>query len=404
MAFHFSRLSHCLAVLITLASATLAVPVSNAASPTVRLPTPLNATFPVGSQVFKLVDGSRVDPFNSTEKRAVEITVYYPSSGQNDGTCPGGTDFAPYVPTAIAALADQELKLPNGTVESIFTDTCLGALAVSSDQRNLIVMSPGYGVSRLGYQTLTTALAAHGYVVMSIDHPYDADVVEYPDGWLVFAATSNISDPTVILSLVEVRTKDVQFVLDQVCGNTNFTQGIPVNCGVRKVGMFGHSLGGATAADMTIIDQRIAGGINFDGTFYPTQSGPDVSPDTPFLVIAGEGHNETSDPTYGDWFKTPTANASERFIATVTGAGHMSFTDYPILLDVLGVPQSSLPPDDAADLGTIDGKRISEIIQVSLNAWFDLILKGESADAEALLKHGKEIFPEVDIVQLQGTS
>ncbi|KAG9034279.1 hypothetical protein FRB95_013437 [Tulasnella sp. JGI-2019a] len=364
MAFHFSRLSHCLAVLITLASTTLAVPVSNAASPAVRLPTPLNATFPVGSQVFKLVDDSRVDPFNSTEKRAVEITVYYPSSGQNDGTCP----------------------------------------AVSSDQRNLIVMSPGYGVSRLGYQTLTTALAAHGYVVMSIDHPYDADVVEYPDGWLVFAATSNISDPTVILSLVEVRTKDVQFVLDQVCGNTNFTQGIPVNCGVRKVGMFGHSLGGATAADMTIIDQRIAGGINFDGTFYPTQSGPDVSPDTPFLVIAGEGHNETSDPTYGDWFKTPTANASERFIATVTGAGHMSFTDYPILLDVLGVPQSSLPPDDAADLGTIDGKRISEIIQVSLNAWFDLILKGESADAEALLKHGKEIFPEVDIVQLQGTS
>ncbi|KAG8993008.1 hypothetical protein FRB94_011153 [Tulasnella sp. JGI-2019a] len=155
---------------------------------------------------------------------------------------------------------------------------------------------------------------------------------------------------------------------------------------------------------MTIIDQRIAGGVNFDGSFYPTQSGLDVSPDTPFLVIAGKGHNATNDPTYGDWFKTPSANASERFFATVTGAEHFSFTDYPILLDALGLPQSSLPADETADLGTIDGKRISEIVQVLLNAWFDLILKGEPADAEALLKHGKEIFPEVDIVQLQGTA
>ncbi|KAG9004524.1 hypothetical protein FRB93_010301 [Tulasnella sp. JGI-2019a] len=256
------------------------------------------------------------------------------------------------------------------------------------------------GVTRLVYQTYTTALAAHGYVVIGIDHPYDAEIVEYPDGRLVFAAPLNDSDPAAITSIVETRIKDVQFVLDQVCGNKDLTQSIPVDCGVRKVGMFGHSLGGATTADMTIIDQRIAGGVNLDGAFFPTQSGPDVSPDTPFLVIAAEGHNETNDPTYGDWFKTPTTNASERFIATVVGTKHLTFTDYPILLDVLNFPRSSLPADEAALLGTIDGQRISEIIQVSLDAWFDLILKGEAAGAEALLKHGKEIFPEVDIVQL----
>ncbi|KAG9034276.1 hypothetical protein FRB95_013434 [Tulasnella sp. JGI-2019a] len=404
MAFLSSSIPRSLAILISLTSTTFAAPVSNAASTSVRLPTPLNATFAVGSQVFKLVDDNRIDPFNSTEKRAVEITVYYPSSGQNDGTCPGGTDFAPYMPTVMAGLADQELGIPSGTMESIFTDTCLNAPAISSNQRNLIVMSTGYGVTRLAYQTLTTALAAHGYVVIGIDHPYDAQVVEYPDGRLVFAVPLNISDHAAITSVVQTRTKDVQFVLDQACGNKDLTQGIPVDCGVRKVGMFGHSLGGATTADMTIIDQRIAGGVNFDGSFYPTQSGLDVSPDTPFLVIAGKGHNATNDPTYGDWFKTPTANASERFFATVAGAEHFSFTDYPVLLDVLGFPRSSLPADETADLGTIDGKRISEIIQVSLNTWFDLILKGESADAEALLKHGKEIFPEVDIVQLQGTA
>ncbi|KAG9024934.1 hypothetical protein FRB95_010860 [Tulasnella sp. JGI-2019a] len=406
MAFLSSRLPRCLAILTTFASTVLAHPITNAtaASTTVRLPTPLNATFATGSQVFKLVDDSRTDPFNSTEKRAVEITVYYPSSGQNDGTCPDGTDFAPYMPAVMAGLIDKGLGIPNGTLESILTDTCLGAPAISTDQRSLIVMSPGLGVPRLIYQTYTTALAAHGFVVVGIDHPYDAAIVEYPDGRLVFAAPINASDPNAITSIVEVRTKDVQFVLDQVCSNTDLTAGIPVDCGTRKVGMFGHSLGGATTADMTIIDQRITGGVNLDGTFFPTQSGPDVSPDTHFMVIAAEGHNATTDPTFGNWFETPTAKSAPRFTATVKGAKHGTFTDYPILLDVLGFPRSDLPADEVAELGTIEGRRISQITQRSLNAWFDLTLKGEATDAELLLKNIKNIFPEVNIVQHGGTA
>ncbi|KAG9024933.1 hypothetical protein FRB95_010859 [Tulasnella sp. JGI-2019a] len=378
-------------------------PITNAAPTPVRLPAPLNATFPVGSQVFKLVDNNRTDPYNATEKRAVEITVYYPSAGQNDGTCSNGTNLAPYMPAAMASLIDQNLGIPSGAMESVFTDTCLGAPSISSAQRNLIVMSTGLGFTRLIYQTFTTALAAHGYVVISIDHPYDAGVVEYPDGRLVLAAPMNLSDPTVIQSMVNVRTKDVQFVLDQVCNNKDLTLGIPVDCGVRKVGMFGHSLGGATAADMTIIDQRIAGGVNLDGMFVPTQDGPDVSPDTHFLLMTSEGHNETTDPTYGDWFKTSTAKSAPRFTATVNGAQHMAFTDFPVLLDLFGVPRSELPAVEQAKLGTIDGHRISEIIQVSLNAWFNWILKGKVADADSLLKHIKEVFPEVDLVQHQGS-
>ncbi|KAG9024931.1 hypothetical protein FRB95_010857 [Tulasnella sp. JGI-2019a] len=418
-----SRLPRFLAILTILACTAPAHPVTNAASTTGRLPTPLNATFTVGSQVFKLIDDSRTDPFNSTEKRAVAITAYYPSAGQGGGTSPDGADFAPYMPTAMAGLLDRALGIPSGALESVLTDTCLGAPAVSSDQRNLIVMSTGLGLcryisclsyllsdlhylgaSRLVYQTYTIALAAHGYVVIGINHPYDAGIVEYPDGRLVFAAPLNLSDPTVIPSIVWVRTKDVQFVLDQVCNNADLTLGIPVDCGVQKVGMFGHSLGGATAADMTIIDQRVAGGGNLDGTFFPIQSRPDVSPDTPFLVIAAEGHNATIDPTYGDWFKTPTANSAKRLMATVKGTKHLTFTDFPVLLDVFEVPRSDLLADEAAELGTIDGLRISEILQVVLNAWFDLILKGDTTAVEDLLKHGSEKYPEVGLAQGQGTA
>ncbi|KAG8987774.1 hypothetical protein FRB94_001483 [Tulasnella sp. JGI-2019a] len=308
------------------------------------------------------------------------------------------------MPTAMAGLVDQSLGVPSGTIESIVTDTCLGAPANSSIQRNLIVMSPGFGVSRLVYKTLTTSLAASGYVVIGIDHSYDANVVEYPSGRLVFAAPVNQSAPNAISSIVEVRTKDVQFVLDQVCGDKDLTRGIPVNCGVRKVGMFGRSLGGATTADMTIIDQRIAAGVNLDGTFFPIQNGPDASPHTPFLVFAAEGHNGTTDPTFTDWFQTSAARLAERLMATVEGAKHLTFTDYPVLLNSLGFPKSILLAAEGAELGTIDGSRISEILQAYLNAWFDLVLKGEAASAEKLLEHGGEMYPEVDPAQVQGTA
>ncbi|KAG8991865.1 hypothetical protein FRB94_012200 [Tulasnella sp. JGI-2019a] len=145
MTFFPSRLLRCLAVLAALTWTTKAHPITNAAPTPVRLPAPLNATFPVGSQVFKLVDNNRTDPYNATEKRAVEITVYYPSAGQNDGTCSNGTNLAPYMPAAMASLIDQNLGIPSGAMESVFTDTCLGAPSISSAQRNLIVMSTGLG-------------------------------------------------------------------------------------------------------------------------------------------------------------------------------------------------------------------------------------------------------------------
>ncbi|KAG8873402.1 hypothetical protein FRB97_006742 [Tulasnella sp. 331] len=392
-----SRLFRCFSILSALSWTIRAAPVTP--STTFRLPTPLNATFPVGSQVFKLVDDSRVDPFNSTEKRAVEITVSYPSISQDNGACPNGTSFAPYMPVLMAGLEDKELGIPDGTFESIFTDTCLGAPPVSLAQRKLIIFSPGLGISRLIYQTYTTALAAHGYVVVSVDHPYDADIVEYPDGRLVFAAPINDSSTTDIARRVGIRIEDLQFVLNQVCGNGNLTQGIAVDCGVRKVGMFGHSLGGATTADMTIVDQRIAGGINLDGTFFPTQPGPDVSPDTPFLVFASEGHNGTVDPTYGNWYKVAGGNAAPRVMITVKGAAHLSFSDFPVLVKLLNFPETALTADERAALGTIDGDRISEILQVYLKAAFDLVLLGDSSNSTtALFTSGEQTFSELDVV------
>ena len=71
----------------------------------------------------------------------------------------------------------------------------------------VVLFSPGFGVERELYAGLVEDLASHGYVVVSIDHPHDAGVVEFPDGRVVIPKSqmdigrrSRFESPTSALS------------------------------------------------------------------------------------------------------------------------------------------------------------------------------------------------------------
>lgn len=76
-----------------------------------------------------------------------------------------------------------------------------------SSERNrkypVVIVSPGHTVSRLLYSAQARALASHGYIVITVDHPYDPWIVEFPDGTEIpgFNFSSDIS---VTERLVEV--------------------------------------------------------------------------------------------------------------------------------------------------------------------------------------------------------
>jgi predicted dienelactone hydrolase len=58
----------------------------------------------------------------------------------------------------------------------------------------LAIFSPGAGNSRLLYSNIARSFASFGNVVVLIDHPYDADIVEFPDGKTIM--TGNIPETT----------------------------------------------------------------------------------------------------------------------------------------------------------------------------------------------------------------
>lgn len=58
------------------------------------------------------------------------------------------------------------------------------------------LFSPGHGIPRLYYNAIASAIASEGFVVITIDHPEDANIIVYPDGHTGYNNASILNSPT----------------------------------------------------------------------------------------------------------------------------------------------------------------------------------------------------------------
>src|SRR5665213_571148 len=201
-----------------------------ASSSQVLLPKP-TGLYQVGRSVTELIDNSRTQPFApDVEPRRLMITVFYPVSPQHPPT------IGAYMPPETSRIEDVELSgfglaAPNGTFEKV-------ALHLASNKPiqnpthqgpchySLVLFMPAEGTTRLFYSQIASAIASNGYTVVTIDTPYDVDVVEYPDGSVVGINLTMWNNPnTTALAqtaylAIETRVEDVSFVLDSLSNTT----------------------------------------------------------------------------------------------------------------------------------------------------------------------------------------
>ncbi len=148
--------------------------------------------FSVTMRVKALIDHSRTDPLNKTVKRQVLLSVFVPVSDSTKCS----NEIIAYMPLATATsygpLA-QSAGLPANIFSSFQLELCKLPDIKNGSCRGgrktprfpLVLFSPGLAESRLLYSVTAKSIAAQGYVVVTIDHPYDAEVVEFPDGSVV---------------------------------------------------------------------------------------------------------------------------------------------------------------------------------------------------------------------------
>lgn len=282
---------------------------SAAADPQLALPAP-TGRWPVGVRSDFVADASRIDAATGGP-RTLPVRVWYPART----TRPGPP--APYLSPAIQQAVEQVAGVPAGTLD-LDTHASNGA-PMRRRLRGVILVSPGFG-NLVAFSTAQVIdLASRGWVVVTFDHPHDTYVVEQPDGTLIFSAPPN-GEPDIERFFTE-RVVDVGVVLH------NLRRLVPEAHRRAPVGMFGHSLGGAAAAEALLHYPRLQAGVDLDGT--------------PFGRVVHEGLDEP----FGIMLSTTRDQPGrvdvnlERFIANLRGPhpvrrldiGHNGFTDFVVL-------------------------------------------------------------------------
>lgn len=261
------------------------------------------------------------------------------------------------------------------------------------------------------YQSNTSTymeLASNGYVVISLDHPYHSFFTEDTAGQLITVNPNFLQEVMYInqdgtpeeeifelsSKWLEIRTADIKFVLDSVeeakakgaCQAEWFINSedseqdileVLAMADVEKIGLMGHSLGGAASVTVGREREDIDAVIDLDGTMLGEQLSyengsyqyyEEAYP-IPLFSIDNEEHylqGDTIDALYVN--NVVLENALDSKHTYFVGSGHMNFTDLPLLSPVLA---------SMLGTGTIDETECVKTMNEIILQYFDYYLKGE---------------------------
>jgi len=225
----------------------------------------------------------------------------------------------------------------------------------------LLVFSHGANGMKRSNTSTYTELASHGYVVVSIDHPYHSLYTKSDDGTVAIInqefnlELSNVNKDgiytmeevyEIIQKWMKLRTDDMNFVIDTILtkvksGNDPVYQQIDP----KKIAVFGHSMGGAASVWLARERNDIDAVVNIDAPFF---SDLVYKKDIDDFVTRDEDFTTPLFNIYSDdvWEQLGRNSAyaannldNEHFKNAYTvhfqGAKHLSFTDLPLLSPIL---------------------------------------------------------------------
>ncbi|GAA3112632.1 alpha/beta hydrolase family protein [Streptosporangium carneum] len=355
-----------MAVIAALVAVTALVTPAGAAPHELVLPAP-TGRHPIGWTRLHLVDEDRTDPWVPTGPRELMVSVWYPAVAAHGDRVPYATAEESRLLLDLYGVTG----VPSDALTRVRTHARTRATPLRTPHRlPLVVLSPGLAFPRWTLTTLAEDLASRGYVVVGIDHTYEAAAVTFPDGRVAkcVVCAGGTSGAAIIAS----RALDTSFVLDRVLARYRHL------IDPRRIAAVGHSTGGAAAAATMFGDARVDAGINLDGSFQPALT-RDLS--RPFLMVSAEDRSPGRRP---DWDQTwPHLTGWRRWLY-VPDMQHASFSDAAVVVEWLGLPPQSLP-----------GTRVVDIIRAYVAAFADLHLRHRP---QPLLNAPTPQFPEVHFV------
>lgn len=328
---------------------------------------PVSGEYEIGEASAILIDKSRTDPYEQDGSfREVPVHFYYPLTEES-----------------------------------------------SVERFPVVVFSHGaFGYYQSNTSTYTE-LASNGYVVVALDHPHHALFTEDTAGKTVIVDMDFINTAMNLNDTVEpqtqyelytqwmaLRTADMGFVLDALeravqdnamddswfltDSDSDTVLSVLHMCDISKIGLMGHSMGGAASVALGRERDDLSAVIDIDGTMLSEYTGvadgkltvSEEPYDVPVLEFVNwENYNDLAE--YLEAYRAEGGrypndelmrHAAVGFTTTIRDTRHMDFTDLPLLSPALGNMLGSGERDKAETMTIVN----SLVLQ-----FFDCYLKGE---------------------------
>jgi dienelactone hydrolase len=369
----------------------------------ISLPTPAGP-YAVGRAIYDWTDDATPDTLAPLPgaKRELLVWIWYPSTVEPSVTVDD------YVPAQMRAAAEP----PAGPLRFLTRDLSkvrghsIGESDVSprSASYPVVIMRAGASAEVGKYSTLAEDLASHGYIVVGFDAPYRTYAVTFPDGRVMTRTPENNGElceekehtqrAGCVDRLLTAWMSDIAFVLDRLNGlNKSDSSGkFTGRLDMDRIGVFGHSFGGATAAQFCHDDPRCKAGIDIDG--QPFGSVVRDGLNKPFMFLLSDQVHSTDTETHqvladiqSIYNRLP---VDGRLRIAIRGSNHFLFSDDAILKSQIALRMLRL-----IGVVGIDGRRQLAITAYCVRGFFDAHLKSESGSQ---LKISSALYPEIEFL------
>ncbi len=334
----------------------------------------ISGNFAVSRVDYDLTDSSRDEIFTDdpNDKREIMLTVYYPADPAPDA------EVAPYMSDSLRQAVTQQLGIPAMMLD--ITTHVYQDQPVASGDFPLLIFSPGFGNLTAYYTSLLEEVASHGYIIAAMWHPYSTGLVEFADGRIAALNDAGSDLANNNDGVFGVWTGDALFALDTLEQFNQDDSLLTGHINFEHVGAFGHSFGGATAAEIAHDDARVDAAINMDGTMFGEVADEGLT--KPFMMMESEltpptdaqleaagvtrAEIDQSIQDYKDRVQTVVGTAQPGYRFHLIDSEHNSYST-----DMLSIAEKFGALIGPSVVGTIEPQHAFDLISTYVIAFFD---------------------------------
>ena len=313
--------------------------------PVFALPNP-GGSYSVGTETFHWVDSSRMEWFtdeNLNDVREIIVQVWYPAFKNAEINPEPYLDFIDLRAKTLAGAGAIPEFFP-GHLNHIYTNSFKNIPIINSDQlMPVVIFSHGITGTRHLHQALYEFLVSRGFIVLALDHSFDANLTIFPDGHLADYRSDITGHPdsaNVRTMQMNTRVADISFILDQLdkIQSGEIESQIHTKIDLERIAVGGHSYGGSTATVVSQRDNRIKACFVLDSWISPIpQETIDDGVHIPFLFMGRptwDGSDYPGNYPKLDSLMAHSSNPKYRLI--LKGTKHLDYSDIPLFSPIIG--------------------------------------------------------------------